>query len=72
MDGPSTLGGRKTVYLKVRAYTGQDTKVLWTSPGQSTPAYLFSLLDFNSQIGSLKHRAVNDKKILEREYFVYS
>jgi len=29
--GPSTLGGRKTVYLNVRAYTGRDTQVLWTS-----------------------------------------
>jgi len=45
--GPSTLGHRETVYLKLRAYTGKDTQVLWASPGQITPAYLFILLEIN-------------------------
>jgi len=37
-----TLGGRETVNLKLRPYTGRDTQVLWASQGRSTPAfYLF-------------------------------
>jgi len=42
--GTSTLRGRETVHLKLRAYTGHDTQVLWACLGLSTPANLFCLL----------------------------
>jgi len=58
----SGRGGRRTVYLEVRGYTGQDTQVLWASPGRSTPAYLFILLFTISD--RLAHHALNDMKIL--------
>jgi len=38
--GPSTVGGCETDYLKVRAYTGQDTQVSWAGPVRSIPAHL--------------------------------
>jgi len=32
---------RETVYLKVQAYTGQDTHVLLTSPGEYTSLSIY-------------------------------
>jgi len=45
--GPSTLRGRKTVQLKLRTYTGHDTRVLWAFRGEYTSLSIY-LLEFNS------------------------